>query len=157
MFYICKFPFTEIRLTCYHSVTTTTNHSLYLENDYDEVKIMAYFRKRGEKWSFTMDVGKDPITGKRKQITRGGFKTKKRSRSRDKVTNDLANGDFENNDIRFSQLVEIWMQEKETTCRPSTLYQYKRILRSRVMPEFGDKKVIEYQTINSSQFSSEDD
>ena len=38
---------------------------------------MAYFRKRGEKWSFTMDVGKDPITGKRKQITKGGFKTKK--------------------------------------------------------------------------------
>lgn len=153
MFYICKFPFTEIRLTCYHSVTTTTNHSLYLENDYDEVKIMAYFRKRGEKWSFTMDVGKDPITGKRKQITRGGFKTKKATQeAAAKVTNDLANGDFENNDIRFSQLVEIWMQEKETTCRPSTLYQYKRILRSRVMPEFGDKKLSNIKPLTVHNF-----
>lgn len=43
---------------------------------------MAYFRKRGEKWSFTMDVGKDPITGKRKQITKGGFKTKKAAKKK---------------------------------------------------------------------------
>ncbi len=27
--------------------------------------------------SLTMDVGKDPLTGKQKQITKGGFKTKK--------------------------------------------------------------------------------
>lgn len=43
---------------------------------------MAYFRKRGEKWSFTMDVGKDPITGKRKQITKGGFKQRKLPRKK---------------------------------------------------------------------------
>lgn len=38
----------------------------------------GYFRKRGEKWSFTIDIGKDPITGKRKQKTASGFKTKKK-------------------------------------------------------------------------------
>lgn len=44
---------------------------------------MAYFRrvkaknKKGYTWSFTIEVGIDPETGKRKQITRRGFDTKK--------------------------------------------------------------------------------
>ena len=109
---------------------------------------MAYFRKRGEKWSFTMDVGKDPITGKRKQITKGGFKTKKVAR----VTNDLANGDYENSDIHFSQLVEIWMQEKESSCRPSTLYQYKRILRSVSCLKFGEKRLSDIKPLTVHNF-----
>lgn len=37
----------------------------------------GYFRKRGEKWSFTIDIGRDPLTGKRKQKTVSGFKRKK--------------------------------------------------------------------------------
>lgn len=37
----------------------------------------GYFRKRGDKWSFTLDVGKDELSGKRKQKTMSGFKTKK--------------------------------------------------------------------------------
>ncbi|ERI06612.1 Arm DNA-binding domain-containing protein [Aneurinibacillus aneurinilyticus] len=37
----------------------------------------GYFRKRGSKWSFSIDIGRDPGTGKRKQKTVSGFKTKK--------------------------------------------------------------------------------
>lgn len=42
---------------------------------------MAYFRKvkaknkKGYTWSFTIDIGKDPETGKRKQITRRSFES----------------------------------------------------------------------------------
>lgn len=41
----------------------------------------GYVRKRGNKWSFTVDVGKDPRTGKRKQKTQSGFKTKKEAQA----------------------------------------------------------------------------
>lgn len=37
----------------------------------------GYIRKRGNTFSFTVDIGRDPITGKRKQKTKSGFKTKK--------------------------------------------------------------------------------
>ncbi|GGE58320.1 tyrosine-type recombinase/integrase [Priestia taiwanensis] len=37
----------------------------------------GYFRKRGDTWSFTIDIGMDDLTGKRKQKTKTGFKTKK--------------------------------------------------------------------------------
>lgn len=36
----------------------------------------GYFCKRGDKWGYTISNGTDPVTGKRKRITKGGFKTK---------------------------------------------------------------------------------
>ncbi len=35
------------------------------------------FRRRGKKWSFAVDVGIDPATGRRRQQTRGGFPTRR--------------------------------------------------------------------------------
>lgn len=37
---------------------------------------MAYIRKRGSKWSFTI-TSINPVTGKREQYTKSGFETKK--------------------------------------------------------------------------------
>jgi Arm DNA-binding domain len=33
--------------------------------------------KRGSTWTWHVDVGVDPVTGKRRQQTKGGFKTKR--------------------------------------------------------------------------------
>ncbi|MDP4106093.1 MAG: Arm DNA-binding domain-containing protein [Bacillota bacterium] len=33
--------------------------------------------KTGKTWTFRTDIGKNPVTGKRKQVYRGGFLTKK--------------------------------------------------------------------------------
>ena len=41
----------------------------------------GYVRKRGNTWSYTVDIGKDPISGKRKQKTQSGFKTKKEAQA----------------------------------------------------------------------------
>lgn len=38
---------------------------------------MGSTRKRGATWTYILDIGRDPKTGKRKQKTRGGFPTKK--------------------------------------------------------------------------------
>ena len=53
---------------------------------------MAYFHKRGQKWYFTIDVGKKP-DGSRDQKKVGGFKTKKEaSLAAAEMEQDLANG-----------------------------------------------------------------
>ena len=55
----------------------------------------GYFRKRGEKWSYTVDVGLDPQTGKRRQITRSGFDTKKEAQeSCAKVITELTETEY---------------------------------------------------------------
>ena len=63
------------------------------------------------------------------QITKGGFKTKRAAQEEvARVTNDLANGDYENSDIRFSRLVRNLDEEKRSSCSDtSNIYQYKRI------------------------------
>ena len=38
---------------------------------------MAHIRKRGKTYSYAIDIGHDPLTGKRKQISKGGFIKKK--------------------------------------------------------------------------------
>jgi len=38
---------------------------------------MAHIRKRGKKYSYTIDLKHDPVTGKREQINKGGFVRKK--------------------------------------------------------------------------------
>lgn len=54
---------------------------------------MAYFRQRGDKWSFTIDGGKDPRTGKRQQLTRSGFKDEREARKAcDKLQRDIEKG-----------------------------------------------------------------
>ena len=34
---------------------------------------MAHIRKRGKTYTYAIDIGHDPLTGKRKQISKGGF------------------------------------------------------------------------------------
>lgn len=54
---------------------------------------MAYFRKRGKTWHFTASFGKDPHTGERVQIARGGFKDEKEARKAfDKLERDHEKG-----------------------------------------------------------------
>lgn len=39
------------------------------------------FRKRGNTWSFTIDIGIDPATEKRQQKSKSGFRTKKEAQN----------------------------------------------------------------------------
>lgn len=41
----------------------------------------GYFYKRGNKWAFSVDIGRDPKTGKRRQKRRSGFKTKREAQA----------------------------------------------------------------------------
>lgn len=54
---------------------------------------MPYFRQRGDKWSFTLDVGRDSKTGKRIQKTVSGFKSEPEARKAcDKLIRDIERG-----------------------------------------------------------------
>lgn len=72
---------------------------------------MAYFRKRGDKWSYTIDIGLDPITGKRRQATKGGFRTKKEAEAAAaKVVAEIADGTYiKENNILFEQFAQDWL------------------------------------------------
>ena len=76
----------------------------------------GHVHKRGSTWGYVVDVGRDPATGKRKQRTKGGFRT--RAAAEDALTEVL-------NEIRSGTVVapssvtlEEYLTEWLTTVRP---------------------------------------
>lgn len=95
---------------------------------------MAYFRKRGCKcdgkrctcdaaWSFSIDLGRDPKTGKRKQKTVSGFKTKKEAQlAAAAIQQELAQGTYiTEKDILFKDFVTEWIKLYQTSVKVSTV------------------------------------
>lgn len=73
---------------------------------------MAYIRKRGSNWSYTIDAGTDPVTGKRKQSSRSGFRTKKDAElAASKAELELADGTFiKEQNMPYRKITEKWME-----------------------------------------------
>lgn len=84
---------------------------------------MAYYRKRGSSWSYTIDVGQAPRTGKRKQKTKGGYKTKKEAQlAAGEVQKKLADKTYiEESDMIFSAVAKEWLARYSDSVKVSSV------------------------------------
>jgi integrase len=92
----------------------------------------GYFRKRGDKWSFTVDIGKDPVTGKRRQKTVSGFKTKKEAQvaCAELIAKIEKEGYTEPARLTLAEFTEnVIKGEIEPNYRPATVIVYYRALK----------------------------
>ena len=71
----------------------------------------------GAKWSFTVDVGINPKTGRRKQKTVSGFNTKEEAeREAKKIEYKVMNNTYlEESDILFKDFAEDWLSHYAVT------------------------------------------
>lgn len=81
--------------------------------------------KRGDSWSYVLDVGKDPKTGKRMQKTKSGFAKKKEAEEAAmKLLNEWSQGIKPISDTcTFEELGEMWLvaYERRNQVKPSTI------------------------------------
>lgn len=92
--------------------------------------------KCGSTWSYVVDVGTDPKTGKRKQKKKGGFKTQKEAKEALlKLLNELQLGNFiEESGITFGEFAYEWLSIYESSgkVKESTIlvrkHEIKRLL-----------------------------
>jgi integrase len=92
----------------------------------------GYFRKRGNKWSFTVDIGRDPITGKRRQKTVSGFKTKKEAQAAcaELIAKIEKEGYIEPKRLTLAEFMDnVIKGEIEPNYRPSTVSNYHKTLK----------------------------
>ncbi|PPA68440.1 site-specific integrase [Jeotgalibacillus proteolyticus] len=84
---------------------------------------MAHILKRGGKWAYIVNVARDPITGKRRQITKSGFKTKKEAQlAAGKVENSISNGGvFLESNITFEDFALQWVDYYATQVKVSSV------------------------------------
>lgn len=101
----------------------------------------GYFRKRQNgKWSFTVDVGTNPATGRRIQKSRSGFQTKKEAQAAcAELVNEVEKGLYrQSSNVLISDFYERFVRnEIEPNFETSTIEGYWKTLRYIVRPYWG--------------------
>lgn len=115
----------------------------------------GYIRKRGNKWSYTVDVGRDPATGKRKQKTKGGFPTKKEAQAAlSEFQHELNTGTFiEPSSILMKDFSYEWFESIKHNLRETTAEQYYTKIKNNIVPFLGGLKVQEVKVTHAHSFS----
>jgi integrase len=98
-------------------------------------------KKRGSTYTYVVDIGPDPLTGKRRQRTKGGFRTRKEClQARNAVIAAARAGTFVEPAKRTleSFLVEEWLPAvKPPRVRESTWLSYQLNIQNHIVPNLG--------------------
>lgn len=89
--------------------------------------VRGHVHRRGKNWAYVVDVGRDPATGRRRQQTKSGFRTK---RAAEDAMSDLIgsvnDGSYVAPDPRtVGEWIERWLVTIAPKIRPSTLRDYR--------------------------------
>jgi len=104
---------------------------------------MAYFRKRGDKWSFTVDIGVDQ-DGKRRQKTVSGFDSKKDAEiaCAELITN-IERGEWSDNKDTVEGFMKDFMESHvKMTVAPATYENQLQIAKNHIYPILGKKQLV---------------
>lgn len=120
--------------------------------------MQGHVRKRGKKWCFVLDIGRDPETGKRKQKWFSGFNTKKEAQqAMAEKLNDINQGTFsELSRIKYKELLKDWMDQKvkhETAI--TTQRNYRGALEKHVVPAVGEIPLDQLRPIHFQRLFTE--
>ena len=98
-------------------------------------------KKRGNTYTYVVDIGPDPLTGKRRQRTKGGFRTRKEClQALNDVIAAARAGTFVEPAKRTveSFLVEEWLPAvKPPRVRESTWLSYQLNIQNHIVPSLG--------------------
>lgn len=98
----------------------------------------------GSKWGYKVDVGIDPTTGKRKQATKSGFRTRQEAETAlTELLNDIQQGTYkEECKILFKNFATEWIQlyEEENNVKPGTIRIRKHEI-NKLLPYFAHLKL----------------
>lgn len=103
----------------------------------------GYIRKRGKTYSYTVDVGRNPDTGKRMQKSKGGFKTKKEAQEAlNNLVYEVNKGTYIiDQDSTFEEYALDWFNNMKHRLRPTTAEQYEVKIRKWLIPFIGKVKL----------------
>jgi integrase len=116
--------------------------------------MQGHLRKRGDKWCFVIDIGKDPETGKRKQKWVHGFATKRQAQQGlQESLGQLNRGAFvEPSKLTLGEyLLTTWLPAIQDRVRTSTFDSYSRNIRLHVNPHVGG---VALQAVSGARLTS---
>ncbi|TVX83698.1 site-specific integrase [Peribacillus simplex] len=110
--------------------------------------------KKTGKWDFIFDGGTDPFTGKRKQIKRRGFESKRHAV--DVMTKlkaeRLENEFLDLTKMTYSRYMEDWFEERKNRLQKTTFEIHSIYYRNVIKPRLGHLKVQQIAPIQIQKF-----
>jgi integrase len=94
-------------------------------------------KRRGTSWTVVVDVGQ--VQGKRKQLTKGGFRTRRAAQVwLTEQTGRLDRGEYiAPAKVTYGEFLATWLPGIRGTVRPSTYESYERMIRVHALPRLG--------------------
>ncbi|MCK2017945.1 site-specific integrase [Peribacillus frigoritolerans] len=113
--------------------------------------------KQTGKWDFIFNSGVDPMTGKRKQIRRRGFESKRHALDEmTKLRAEVLEDEFlDLTKMTYEHYMEEWFQERKNTLQRTTFEIHSIYYRNVIKPELGQLKVQQIAPIQIQKFINE--
>lgn len=110
--------------------------------------------KETGKWMFVFNIAKDSITGKRRQIRRRGFKTKREAHDALlKLKAEMLGGEHSDlSKLSYATFVEEWMKERSFYLQESTFEIHKMYLENVIKPRIGHFQLRQIEPIHMQKF-----
>jgi integrase len=118
---------------------------------------MPYFRKRGEKWYYTIEVESED--GSRKRVERSGGRTKPEAQKayRDAIRGLNRFGEyFEPKEITVDQYFDEWFHDYvEVNLKQNSIDNYRGIISNHIKPALGVMKLYKIKSLTLQRFINE--
>jgi integrase len=104
----------------------------------------GHVRKRGRKWAVVLDVGRDPLTGKRKREWHSGYNTRREAEdARIRLLAAAQRGEHvEPSKLTLGEFLEDkWLPARQASLAPSTSESYSRNVRVHIKPKLGSARL----------------
>ncbi|MBA9027618.1 site-specific integrase [Peribacillus huizhouensis] len=113
--------------------------------------------KQTGKWDFIFNGGIDPMTGKRKQIRRRGFESKRHALDEmTKLRAEVLEDEFlDLTKMTYERYMEEWFQERKNTLQKTTFEIHFIYYRNVIKPKLGQLKVQQIAPIQIQKFINE--
>ncbi|TKH33765.1 tyrosine-type recombinase/integrase [Bacillus cereus] len=110
--------------------------------------------KRTGKYFYIVDIGIDPLTGKRKQKKKRGFITKKEAENAlTKLLSEVHTGTYvEPSKLLYGEYLENWFNTKKHSVGIQTAKVLKGYLNSRIIPSLGNIKLAKLTSLHMQNY-----
>jgi integrase len=100
-------------------------------------------------WEARINAGRDPITGRRRQVSRTVYGTK---RDAQRALNEMAveadRGELSGTSATFGELCERWLEVASVELSPVTVRNYRDLLKNHITPALGNVPVSKIRTMD---------
>jgi integrase len=109
-------------------------------------------RRRGRSWLVTVEMGRDPLTGRRRRVNLTASTRREAEREEARLRHEVATGiDIEPSKITLAEYLGRWLESMRPNLGPRTFARYVGLMRHQVIPRIGGVSLTKLRPLHVQQ------